>query len=181
MDVVVVGDVEGLGGVEGGAGLASNVGEAKASAVGACVEGGERVGVVCALDAGLTLLAAPRGTRVALVNVSQARSVTNQPDGTALLTFGDWLRHDIAFYDPALPARGSTSVRGAFPEPRFSVESPAWAPDGRHLGYVMKVWENSSDSEPKAAGIVAVDTDRPSKAPVIVACGDAPSWGPPAR
>jgi hypothetical protein len=130
------------------------------------------------VDASLTLFAAPRGTRVAFENVTAARLEKKQPDGSWLLTQGDWLRHDIAFYDGARPARDSTSVRGNFPEPRFSTESPAWAPDGRHLGYVMKLWEHFYDSAPLAAGIVVVDTDRPSKPAVIVACGDTPAWGP---
>ena len=45
----------------------------------------------------------------------------------------------------------------------------------------MKIWQDPSDADPIAEGIVAIDTDRPSMVPVVVACGDTPAWGPSAK
>jgi dipeptidyl aminopeptidase/acylaminoacyl peptidase len=133
------------------------------------------------VDAGVTLFAAPRGPRIAFLHVSREDSAERQPDGTYALNPGTWLRTDVRFFAPG-PRRRSTddtSVAARFPEPRFSVGAPTWAPDGRHLGFVLTLQEDPEETEPTAMGIVAVDTDHPAGPPVILACGDTPTWGPP--
>jgi Tol biopolymer transport system component len=130
------------------------------------------------VGAGVELVAAPGGSPIALVNNALERTYTAQPDGTTELVFGDWFRREVFFYDRRHPEKDSRA--DDLPQPRFSTASPAWAPDGRHLAFVVELWSNPSDSTAEARGIVAIDTKATAPAPAYVACGEDPSWGPPA-
>jgi hypothetical protein len=128
---------------------------------------------------GVGLFASPTASRIALENNSLARTHTSQPDGTVLTEMGDWWRRDVIFYDRRRPSK-DTSVSD-LPQPRFMLRSPAWASDDRHLAFVVELTNMSNQAEPHARGILAVDTNAPRPAPVHVACGDSPAWGPAAK
>jgi hypothetical protein len=125
---------------------------------------------------GVGLFASPHASRIALENSGLTRTFVPQPGGGVLTDYGDWWRRDILVYDRRRPSHETSVSR--LPQPRFSLRSPAWAPDDRHLAFVADLTDKPGRNEPVARGILAVDTSSPNPAPVHVACGDSPSWGP---
>jgi hypothetical protein len=129
------------------------------------------------VEAGVLIVAAPRGSKVAVMNDHLARSLSTTEEN--VLEFGDWFRRELSVYDRRAPEQAKGAA--LFPAPRFTTLSPAWAPDGRHLAFTVEQWSPALENEPAVArGILAVDTASANGPPVSLACGEQPAWGPAA-
>lgn len=121
------------------------------------------------------IFAAPAGTRMAIAVNSRPFVETKDANGVVSYGVGDWIRRSIFFRDTRTDAEHQ--VGEDFPQPLFSTDSPAWAPDGRHLAFKASLWKEWQDSEPEAEAIVVVDTDHLEGDPAYVTCGHDPAWG----
>jgi len=64
---------------------------------------------------------------------------------------GDWIRRSIFVHE--LKKDTEREAGASFPQPLFSTESPAWAPDGRHLAFTASLWKDFEDNELEAEAI----------------------------
>jgi len=86
----------------------------------------------------------------------------------------DWVA-DVS----VMPLAGGTPRRltADFPRPFYGATSPTWAPDGRHLAFVLNLCPYVG-CEPSIRSVVVVDTEATSPKLVFIGYGGSPVFSP---